>query len=426
MKATELRGILQYVPLFRGRIFVIAIDGSIIRQPAFRRVITDVAVLRSVGIQVVIVHGIAAEVKALSEDLKLLASNLDGTGPTDHNTMYLCNLAAGILSHKILSTMRELGLPAAVPNVVHARRVGIVKGTDYQLTGTIELIDTLTLKNLLENDIVPVLPPLGYNQEDGILRINSDMVAVWAAQALNAVKIIFVTSYDGLTINDKFIRHIQLDEIEKILMDSTVQFYPLEARSKAEAAVVACKRGIPRVHIINGLVDEALLSEVFSKEGVGTLISAEAYITVRKAKAEDVDFIWRLVEPAMAKEELMRRTRTEIYERINDFYILELDRSPVGCVALHLYPEHGCAEIACLCISPSHENQGLGRALIRFMEEEAKKMGFSRIYALSTQAYAYFHQKAGYRFGSPDDLPPARRKIYEESGRKSKVLIKDL
>jgi amino-acid N-acetyltransferase len=196
--------------------------------------------------------------------------------------------------------------------------------------------------------------------------------------------------------------------------------------SKAQHAVGACTAGVQRVHIINGRVDEGLLAEVFSNEGIGTLIYANEYQQIRAAKKKDVRAIQLLTKKAVESDELVKRTRVVIEKNLGDYYIFEIDKNPVACVALHVYPEQSKGELACLYVNPSHENQGIGRKLIQFIETKAKEMNLGELITLSTQAFTYFQSKGGFIEGTPDDLPPVRREKYDASGRNSKVLLKKL
>src|SRR5205807_9949279 len=191
-------------------------------------------------------------------------------------------------------------------------------------------------------------------------------------------------------------------------------------------ASAACRAGVQRVHIINGLVDEGLLAEVFSNEGIGTLIYANEYQQIRRAFKKDVRHIMMLTKNSVANDELVKRPRSTIEKGIGDYYIFEIDKNPVACVALHTYPEQSKGELACLYVSPSHENEGIGRKLIQFIESKAREMGLNELLTLSTQAFTYFQSKGGFAEGTPEDLPPVRREKYDQSGRNSKVLVKKL
>jgi len=196
--------------------------------------------------------------------------------------------------------------------------------------------------------------------------------------------------------------------------------------SKAQHAAAACKSGVPRVHVINGKVDEGLLAEVFSNDGIGTLIYANEYQQIRPAKKKDIRAIQLLTKAAVESDELIRRSRAVIDKSLGDYFIFEIDKNPVACVALHVYPEQKKGELACLYVSATNENQGIGRKLIQYVENKAREMGLSELLTLSTQAFTYFQSKGGFAEGTPDDLPPARREKYEQSGRNSKVLVKKL
>jgi len=209
------------------------------------------------------------------------------------------------------------------------------------------------------------------------------------------------------------------------LARSKNEFAP-EVLSKASHSAAACRAGVPRVHVINGRVDEGLLAEVFSNEGIGTLIYGNEYQQVRRAMKKDVRSILMLTKTSVANAELMKRTRASIEKQLGDYYIFEIDKNPVACVALHAFPEQGKGELAYLYVSPSHENQGIGRKLIQFVENKAREMGLNELIALSTQAFTYFQSKGGFSEGASDDLPPTRREKYEQSGRNSKVLVKKL
>ncbi len=422
MKLTDLRGILQYIPRFREKIFVISIDGAIITSENFANILLDVAVLRSLSIRVVLVHGAAAQIAVLAQELKVQPSNLDGSGITDEATLKLALTAANRLTHEILEGLSANDLRAATCNAIIAHPLGIIHGVDHQLTGKVERVDVEMLQALLAQGIIPVVPPLGFDGDGKTYRVNSDGVALELAKSLNATKLIFMTTQDGLIHQGEVIRQMLVADLDALLAKNKNDFAP-EIVSKAQHASAACAAGVPRVHIINGRVDEALLAEVFSNEGIGTLIYANEYQQIRRAMKKDVRAIQLLTKNSVASEELVKRTRVVIEKSIGDFYIFETDKNPVACVALHQL-EQGKAELACLYVSPSHENQGIGRKLIQFAEAKAREMGVEELITLSTQAFTYFQSKGGFTEGTPDDLPPDRREKYDQSGRNSKVLIK--
>jgi amino-acid N-acetyltransferase len=425
VKLTDLRGILQYIPQFREKTFILSIDGAIVTDENFATLLLDVAVLWSLNIRVVLVHGASAQIKALAEEQKVQASNLDGSGVTDASTLNLALTAANRLTHEILEGLSANDLRAASTNVIIAHPMGIIHGVDHLFTGKVERVDVEMLQSLLSQGVVPVIPPLGFDGDGKTYRVNSDGVAVAVADALKAIKLIFITSQDGLRYNGQLIRQMLVAELQKLLQQNVAGFSP-ETLSKAQHAALACLAGIPRVHIINGKVDEGLLAEVFSNDGIGTLIYANEYQQIRPAKKKDVRAIQLLTKASVEADELVKRTRASIEKSLGDYYLFEIDKNPVACVALHVYPEQKKGELACLYVNPSCENQGIGRKLIQFVENKAREMGLGELLTLSTQAFTYFQSKGGFAEGTPDDLPPARREKYEQSGRNSKVLVKRL
>jgi amino-acid N-acetyltransferase len=425
VKLTDLRGILQYIPQFREKTFILSIDGAIVTDENFATLLLDVAVLWSLNIRVVLVHGASAQIKALAEEQKIQASNLDGSGVTDAATLNLALTAANRLTHEILEGLSANDLRAASTNVIIAHPMGIIHGVDHLFTGKVERVDVEMLQSLLAQGVVPVIPPLGFDGDGKTYRVNSDGVAVAVADALKAIKLIFITTQDGLRYNGQLIRQMLVAELQKLLQQNTAGFSP-ETLSKAQHAALACLAGIPRVHIINGEVDEGLLAEVFSNDGIGTLIYANEYQQIRPAKKKDIRAIQLLTKASVEAEELVRRSKAMIEKNLGDYFIFEIDKNPVACAALHVYPEQKKGELACLYVNPSHENQGIGRKLIQFVENKAREMGLGELLTLSTQAFTYFQSKGGFAEGTPDDLPPARREKYEQSGRNSKVLVKKL
>lgn len=425
MKPTDLRGILQYIPRFREKTFILAFDGAIVTDENFANILLDVAVLRSLNIRVVLVHGAAAQIKSLAEEQKVAASNLDGAGITDAATLKLALTAANRLTHEMLEGLAANDLRAACTNAIIAHPLGILQGVDQLFTGKVERVDVELLQSLLAQGVVPVIPPLGFDGDGKTYRVNSDAVAVAVADALKAVKLIYITTTDGLYCQGKLIRQMIVGELSALLEKNKCEFTP-ETQSKAVHAAAACRAGVQRVHVINGRVDEGLLAEVFSNEGIGTLIYANEYQQIRLAKKKDIRAIQLLTAKGVQSQELVKRTRTTIEKTLGDYYIFEIDKNPVACVALHVYPEQKKGELAALYVSDSHENQGIGRKLIQFVENKARELALVELLTLSTQAFTYFQSKGGFAEGKPEDLPPARREKYDQSGRNSKVLVKKL
>src|SRR2546422_4181161 len=199
MKPTDLRGILQYIPRFREKIFIISVDGAIVTDENFANILLDVAVLRSLNIRAVLVHGASAQIKALAEEQSVKPSDLDGSGVTDAATLKLALTAANRLTHEILEGLSANDLRAACTNAIIAHPMGIIHGVDHLFTGRAERVDVELLQTLLAQGIIPVVPPLGFDGDGKTYRVNSDHVAVAIADALKATKVIYIMTADGLT-----------------------------------------------------------------------------------------------------------------------------------------------------------------------------------------------------------------------------------
>jgi amino-acid N-acetyltransferase len=425
MKVSDLRGILQYVPRFRERIFVIAIDGEVLASPNFPNILLDIAVLRSLNIRVVLVHGAAFQIQAAGAKAQIRLSNADGTGITDDATLEIATHIAINLTNEIMQGLTNVDLRAAYANTVIAHPAGILGGIDNQNTGRVERVDDRCLELFLNEGIVPVIPPLGFDGEGRTFRVNSDAIALEVAEALHAAKIIFISAHPDVVIDGIFIAQLSVPETEDILKKHRAKL-PAGTASKLDHAARACRLGIPRVHLINGNLNEALLTEIFSNEGVGTMIFSNDYQQIRRIYKKDVRNVMNLIRESVDNEELIHRTRADIIARIEDYWVLEIDRRLVGCVALHGFPDVSKAELACLYVAKGAENQGHGKKLMAFVENLARERNFVEIFALSTRAFNYLHQKGGFVETTADSLPPSRREKYDASGRNSKVLVKKI
>ena len=423
----DLRGILRYVPQFRQRVFVIAIDGALLHQPGFPSLLQDVAVLQSLNIEVVLVFGARAQIRALAEKRGVVLSSDDGMGKTDEASLDIAIEAITRQSSELMADLTALELPVVISNALVVHPAGVINGTDLEFTGRIERVDAESLEVILKADIIPILSPIGYDGKGATLRLNSDAVAIEVALALKAAKVIFV-SEAGLTNPDgSRLAQISIADAREIYKRKEAR-HDVNLLSKLRYGALACQEGVARVHIVDGTQDEALLAELFSNEGVGTMIHADDYQQIRKAQASDVPALLSMMQQSMDDAALVPRTREQIQSRIKDFFVLETDSNPIGCVAVHSYEEEGrkVAELACLFVRRSHKNRGHGQKLVAFAEDTAKQRGCEVLVALSTQAFRFFEEKMGFLVTDPSALPLARREKYDRSGRNSKVLIKSL
>ena len=426
IKPTDLRGILKYVPRFQGQIFIIAIDGSIVADENFSNLLVDIAVLRSLGIKVVLVHGISKQLQELAELRNVTISNADGTGATDPATLDIAVRASSRISHQILEGLTQNALKAVITNAVRAVPVGIIKGIDQQLTGRVDRIDKELLNELIAQQVVPLVSPLAFGPDGKSLRVNSDLLAAELAEALHATKIIFLTPNAGLEIDGQVRREISVDQLRTLLHEHPEKLNEA-SRSKAAHAVKAIETGTPRVHVVDGRVFDGLLNEIFSNEGVGSLIYGNDYQQIRKATRRDVRLIYNLTRSAVKREELLHRTQEGIQKNIDHFFVFEIDENIIACVTLYFYAENPkIAEVGSLYVVPFYHNRGIGKKMVEYACLQAKESGAKSVIALSTQSFGFFSNTCGFEEVGKEILPEARLKLYDDNGRNAKVIVKHI
>lgn len=423
MKFGDLRGILQYVPQFRGRTFVVALDGDVLASENFSNILLDLAVLRSLNMRVILVHGAGQQVESLAEKRGVELTNSDGTGVTDDATLEVSLDAITRLHTEVIQALTSLRIRAATSNAIMAHPAGIIEGVDHGFTGTIDRVDTEALNGFLEQEIMPVLPSLAYDAGGRTLRVNSDSVALEVAVALGAAKVIYVLSEEpDFGLPNQVSR--QLSELEaEELLSQLEEEQPSNRKSKLRHAIRACAEGVPRVHLINGGRDDAILAELFSNEGIGTMVFSDSYRMVRSATEKDIDEMLLMMRRAVEDGKLVDRSREEVTSNLGDYLVIEIDGNVVGCVALHPNREAGVAEIACLHVKRSHEGMGYGALLLAEAERRAEVEGL-RAYAVSTQAMRFFEKLGFVRADDLSFLPEPRRSRLQSNGRNSVVMIR--
>lgn len=424
IKPTDLRGILKYVPRFQGQIFILAIDGSIVADDNFSNLLVDIAVLRSLAIKIVLVHGISHQIKELSTARNIPISNSDGTGLTDAATLDLAIRASSRVSHAVVEGLTQNGLKCATTNAVRALPIGIIRGVDQQFTGKVERIDKEFLTELIDRQVVPVVAPVAFGPDGKSLRVNSDLLAAELAESLQATKIIYLTPAAGLEIDGDVRREIAVDALRKILQEQPERIGE-SCLSKAAHAIKAIETGTPRVHILDGRIFDGLLNEIFSNEGVGSLVYGNDYAQIRKARKSDVRMIYNLTRAAVRREELIFRSQQAIEKNIDQFFVFEIDENIIACVTLYFYPDKPqLAEVGSLYVMPFYHNRGIGRKMVDYACMVAKDRGATTVIALSTQSFGFFTNVLGFEETTKEILPDARLKLYAESGRNAKVLAK--
>ena len=420
-----MRSILEYVPLYRGQIFVVSIDGSVVGCGNFSNLATDIAVLRSLGINVVIVHGIGRQLKELGALSQTKLSDIYGNLPVDDATLALARQACASAMQKIQEAFAVLELKTAATNAVRATEVGIISGEDFLNAGRIDKIDSDTLKQLLSLGIIPIISPIAVNRKGKAFRLNSDELAAETAMVLKASKLIYMTETKGLAIGEEQAVSIPLDKAEEVF-ESRKSLLDTRVYDKVKFAMKALRSGnTPRAHILDGREFAAILTEVFEKVGSGTMIYADEYQKIRPATEADANIIYNLSQNSTKEQNLVSRTLGEIREKIGTYFVYEMDGSIIAFVSL-LDISEGAAELASLHVQPFYQGHNVGKTMVEYVLKTAKERGFKTLFALSTKSAPFFKDICDFEEVPPSELPPARQKKYQDSKRNSKVFKKAL
>ena len=425
VKPTDLRGILKYVPMFRDHVFVLALDGSLVAHENFQNVLLDIAVLRSLNIKVVLVHGVGQQLKALAKQKQTTISDPHGELKTDAVTLELATEAAAMVSLEVMQGLTRNGLRCATCNGVRSKEIGMVKGEDQLNSGAVDKLDDVLFNKLLDTDTIPVITPIAFSREGTPLRINSDLLASELASKLNASKLIYMTTQDGLQINDQPLTNLPVANLEGLLKSATEQI-PERLLSKVEHSVKAINAGTPRAHILDGRLFGALLNEIFDKVGIGTMVYSNDYQSIRRAVTTDAHSIYNITQNGVRTETLRERSQESIEATIADYLVYEIDGSIVACVNLKIYDSGDIAEIGSVYVQAFYQNKGVGRKMVEFACAEAQERGSKRAIAMTTQASKFFSKVCAFEEGTINDLPAERREDYAQNGRNSKVLYLDL
>ena len=424
IKPTDLRGILKYVPMFRDHVFVLAIDGSLIVHENFQNVLLDIAVLRSLNIKVVLVHGVGQQLKALAEQKETTISDPHGELATDAATLELATEAAAMVSLEVMQGLTRNGLRCATCNGVRSKEIGIFKGKDQLSSGAVDKIDEVLFNKLLDADTIPVITPIAFNREGAPLRINSDLLASELASKLKASKLIYMTTQEGLQISGQPLTNLPVADLEGLI--ETTKQMPERLLSKFKHAAKAINAGTPRAHILDGRLFGALLNEIFDKVGIGTMVYSNDYQSIRRAVTADAHSIYNITQNGVRAESLRERSQESIAATIDDYLVYEIDGSIVGCVNLKIYDSGEIAEIGSVYVQAFYQNKGVGRKMVEFACAEAQARGSSRAIAMTTQASKFFSKVCAFEEGTVNELPAERREDYAQNGRNSKVLYLDL
>ncbi|KVT95336.1 N-acetylglutamate synthase [Burkholderia ubonensis] len=426
-----MRSVAPYIHKFRNNTFVVGFGGEVVQQGLLSALVSDIALLQAMGIQIVLVHGSRPQVE---EQLNLHGVESEfshGLRITDARALESAKEAAGEVRLDIEAAISQ-GLPnspmahahisVVSGNFVTARPVGILDGVDFAHTGVVRKIDAESIRHSLASRKLVLLSPLGFSPTGEAFNLSMEDVASAAAIALRADKIIFLTEAPGIVDDEgELVREMSLDAAAELLDSGNIQG---DDAFFLKHAIRACRGGVTRAHLIPQSLDGSMLLELFLHDGVGTMISYENLESLREATPDDVGGILSLIEPLETDGTLVRRGRHQIERDIDHFSVIEHDGVLFGCAALYPYQQEKIGEMACLTVAPEAQGSGDGERLLKRIEQRARARGLTHIFVLTTRTEHWF-LKRGFVKVSVDDLPEDRRKLYNWQ-RKSLVLMKQL
>ena len=420
-----------YIHAHRNRTFVIFFSGAAVSDSHFDNLIHDFALLRSLGIRLVLVHGIREQIEERLRDQGHQSQFHQHLRITDASTLQYVKQAAGLVRVEIeaLLSMGVSGSPmagaqirVASGNFISARPMGVLDGVDYCFTGKVRRVDTEAINQQLEQHNVVLISPIGYSPSGEVFNLSAEEVATEVAIALQAEKLILLTEDNCQTANGDLIAQLTTEQAADLLTNT--DGLPVALGLSIKAAIQSCQQGVQRAHLVNRLVDGSLLLELFSRDGIGTLISRNAFENIRPATLEDIGGIMELIKPLEAEGVLIKRSREKLEMEINDYIIIERDGLIIGCTALHSIVANQSGEIACLAIHKDYRKAARGAHLLAYLCKQAQHQGLQQLYVRSTQTMHWFVEK-GFNFCTVDELPEQLQKAYNYE-RNAKVLVKTL
>jgi len=444
------RSAAPYIHGFRGKTFVIAFGGELVADGGFVQLAHDVNLLNSLGVRLVLIHGVRPQVEARLTENGTAIRYVNGLRVTDDAALACVKEAAGTVRVEI-EALLSLGLAntpmagadirVASGNFVTAQPLGVRDGVDLLHTGEVRKIDAAAIRRRLDQHDIVLLSPIGYSPTGEIFNLSLEDVATQAAVELAADKLVFLIDTEGVPQDDtdaespKGLASAQLPDRERAIHNALTVNEARQVLEKARTlpedityylpcAIAACTQGVKRAHFISRHRDGALLSELFTRDGVGTLITPAPLETLRAASIDDVGGILGLLEPLEREGVLVRRSRELLEMEIERFLVLESDGVIAGCAALYPFPEEQAAELACLAVSREYRGRGFGDRLLAEAEKNGKRAGFERLFVLTTRTEHWFEER-GFIDSSLDHLPKRKQALYNYK-RRSKVLQKTL
>jgi len=421
-----------YIHAFRDRMFVVAFGGDVVAAPGFPGLIHDLALLNSLGVKLVLVHGARPQIEQRLKEAGTDIEYVNGLRVTNDAALPCVKQAVAsvrveieaLLSMGVAnSPMAGARIRVASGNFVTAQPLGIHEGIDYMHTGEVRRIDVNGIEQQHAHNSIVLLSPLGYSPTGEIFNLGLRDVATTAAAQLQADKLIYLTASSGPKgVRKKSLRQMSISDAEAFLarrnnLDSDYE-------QDLQSAIHACRHGVQRAHLIDWHIDGGLLLELFTRDGIGTLVTDDIYEGLRQAEIQDVGGILELISPLEENGTLVKRSRERLETEIDQFTIVERDGMIIACAALYPTAKNDLVELACLAVHPDYRNEGRGDALLAWMEQKTLESGAEKLFVLTTRTAHWFRER-GFKPADLKALPGKRRSLYNYQ-RNSKVFIKSV
>src|SRR6476660_6087437 len=412
-----IREVFYYQNRFDGKTIVLKIDYPILNAPHFPQLLKDLAMLRSTGIEIILIPGAREWIDAVLKEYDIQSEYVAGVRIATQDSIPFIRMAAFDVANRLMTLLTAFQANSVIGNFIRARGIGVVNGIDFQNSGRVEKILKEPLQQILDQGMIPIFPCIGWNAAGKPYNLASDDIALAVAEALQAEKLFFVTDSDGfmesrfalppglVKNSDGRVARLSLEEAQEVLNlnegnpDPDLRYLAL--------ALTACRKGTERAHVVDGRLEGAILREIFSNLGIGTMVYGNDYESIRPMMTDDIGDVLRLMQPLVQEGILIKRTEDNLMAQQGDFVVYSIDDVVHACGALHDYGE-GQAEIAAIATNPVYSHLSMGRKILSYLVEKAAKLSLARVFVLTTRTTDWFEQ-LGFVETELETLPAKKR-----------------
>ncbi len=434
-----IREVFYYQSRFDGKTIVLKIDEPILQEPHFPQFMKDLAMLRATGIEIILVPGAKQWIDSVLNEYDITTVYCEGLRVASAEAIPFIRMAAFDVANRLMTLLTAFQANAVIGNFIRARGLGVLGGQDFEHTGKVEKILVEPLQKVLDQGMIPIFPCIGWNAAGKPYNLSSDEIALAVAEALQAEKLFFVNASDGfmdtrfrlpeglVKNSDGRVARLSLEEAEQVLELNAGN--PDDDLKYLQLALAACRKGTERAHVVDGRLEGAILREIFSNLGVGTMVYGSEFESIRPMRATDIPEVLRLMQPLMEEGILLHRSQDDLLNLLADFVVYEIDGVVHACGALHAFPgktekDASQGEVAAIATNPTYAHLSMGRKILSFLTDKARRAGYGRVFALTTRTLDWFEQ-LGFTEAALQSLPEKKQSAYNHA-RKSRIFSLDL